>query len=68
MADVFKKGDTVRLKSGGPILTVSNTGEHLDEFTIWCIWFEKTKRFEETFPPETLQKVSTARHPITFRF
>lgn len=51
MAEEFKKGDVVVLKSGGPRMTVANVGASaLDgEQTIWCIWFEKTKKYEDTF-------------------
>lgn len=36
----FKEGDTVQLKSGGPIMTVqSKQGDG----TYWCIWFNSTK-------------------------
>jgi uncharacterized protein YodC (DUF2158 family) len=55
----FVKGDTVRLKSGGPIMTVSNTGDRLGEHAVWCMWFDpKNNRTEDTFPPEALEKVT----------
>ncbi len=54
MAEEFRKGDVVKLKSGGPLMTVSNIGEYLGEQKVWCVWFEKTKKFEETFAPEVL--------------
>lgn len=57
--DEFKKGDVVMLKSGGPAMTVSNTGESSfgGGFKVWCVWFEKTKKFEDTFEPEILKKI-----------
>jgi uncharacterized protein YodC (DUF2158 family) len=59
MTDVeFKKGDTVQMKSGGPIMTVTNIGDRLGELAVWCMWFEKTKKMEDTFPPEALEKVT----------
>ena len=52
----FVKGDTVRLKSGGPIMTVTNIGDRMGELAVWCMWFEKMKKMEDTFPPEALEK------------
>ncbi len=46
MADDFQIGDTVRLKSGGPLMTVEQLGvEHQGGTTqgAWCVWFEKIK-------------------------
>ena len=62
MADVkFEKGDTVRLKSGGPLMTVTNVGTraYTSEEAVWCMWFDaKNNRTEDTFPPEALEKVT----------
>jgi uncharacterized protein YodC (DUF2158 family) len=51
MADEFKVGDTVRLKSGGPIMTIQDIGEGLAS----CIWFERTKREGGSFVIATLE-------------
>lgn len=57
--DAFKKGDTVRLKSGGPKMTVTNVGESIMSggIVVFCVWFDGSKKFDDTFPPETLEKV-----------
>jgi uncharacterized protein YodC (DUF2158 family) len=57
MADLFKKGDVVRLRSGGPAMTVSHTPEDTDEHgerlfaKYHCVWFieetRQTAAFEE---------------------
>ncbi|HEY0313831.1 MAG TPA: DUF2158 domain-containing protein [Allosphingosinicella sp.] len=58
----FEKGDLVRLKSGGPVMTVENVGElHLSgEESVWCVWFEKAGNKQvigrDSFPPFTLEK------------
>jgi uncharacterized protein YodC (DUF2158 family) len=62
----FKPGDIVQLKSGGPLMTVEQTGEAAmtGESTIWCVWFEKAgsrhTRHEATFRPTSLENASTS--------
>lgn len=62
MADEIKAGSVVQLKSGGPKMTVSQTGKmHLggDEIHAWCDWFvqEKApwKKEKGTFPLTSLK-------------
>lgn len=58
----FETGDTVRLKSGGPLMTVEQTGEHYSVTgpAVWCVWFEKVGSKQnvqrDTFPAAGLQK------------
>lgn len=53
MEDVFKPGDVVRLKSGGPHMTVVNYdlyGLAPTEKTYLCKWFDdKNKLIDATF-------------------
>jgi uncharacterized protein YodC (DUF2158 family) len=64
MADErFEAGETVRLKSGGPLMTVEQTGRGgmgSDRELVWCVWFEQVGKKQEmkrgTFPPATLRK------------
>lgn len=52
----LKVGDVVRLKSGGPSMTVTQVGE--DAYgvpMVWCAWFEGTKPMDGTFPPGALE-------------
>jgi len=51
MATEFKVGDVVRLKSGGPPMTVTEVGKASEEPTIWCQWFEGADTKNGTFPP-----------------
>lgn len=55
--DQFKAGDVVKLKSGGPKMTVTQVGERAmtQESTVWCVWFVGTKKIEDTFSPEALE-------------
>jgi len=53
MEEDFKKGDTVKLKSGGPLMTVVD----IDELGVECMWFDKAeKKFIDTFEAATLKK------------
>jgi uncharacterized protein YodC (DUF2158 family) len=55
MADNLKAGNVVKLRSGGPKMTVTAVGEHFGTATAWCTWFDGTKKVDGTFPPETLE-------------
>jgi uncharacterized protein YodC (DUF2158 family) len=58
----FEAGDTVRLKSGGPLMTVEQVGklDLIGDDAVWCVWFERVGNRQvanrETFPPVTLEK------------
>src|SRR5262249_18880955 len=54
----FKVGDTVKLKSGGPDMTVTRIGTSGGETMVWCAWFEGTKDAYALFQPETLRATS----------
>lgn len=55
--NALKTGDVVRLKSGGPHMTVSNIGDNYGTPTVWCCWFERTTKVEDTFTLGSLEKV-----------
>lgn len=51
---MFKIGDTVKLKSGGPLMTVQN----LDGEDCYCVWFpsrSSEKASSGNFPAAALQ-------------
>ncbi len=54
----IKKGDEVKLKSGGPVMTVKNIGDYSFgagiEDGILCIWFEGNDVKEKVFDMATL--------------
>ncbi|WP_434617425.1 YodC family protein [Azospirillum sp. B2RO_4] len=58
MAEAFKVGDTVQLKSGGPIMTIAWIGVPLggDTPIATCLWFNGAAKQKDTFPPDTLTK------------
>jgi len=50
----IEKGDTVQLKSGGPVMTVQVCSQNL----AYCVWFdEEANRKEGSFELGTLDKV-----------
>lgn len=53
----FTGGDKVRLKSGGPDMTV----EMIDDIigTVQCSWFVSTRLERADFQPEALEKVQS---------
>jgi uncharacterized protein YodC (DUF2158 family) len=66
----YKVGDVVRLKSGGPDMTVQsvsdkNMSDQLsrellgDDDTIKCQWFSGTKLQHGRFNPQTLESVNS---------
>jgi uncharacterized protein YodC (DUF2158 family) len=55
MPDEFKAGDTVKLKSGGPFMTIESISEYNGIKKARCVWFdEKGTRFSELFALATL--------------
>lgn len=42
----FAPGDEVRLKSGGPIMTIAS----VEDGKALCMWFDGTKQFEKEYP------------------
>ncbi len=53
-----KLGDTVRLKSGGPTMTVIRVGDIEGTPTVWCTWFPgANEKKQASFPPEALELV-----------
>jgi uncharacterized protein YodC (DUF2158 family) len=49
----FKVGETVQLKSGGPIMTVKK--ESTAEESVICQWFDKTDVKQAAFPEASLE-------------
>lgn len=56
----FNVGDTVRLKSGGPIMTVARLTQVADKeiaggISVRCQWFVNQDVRESSFHPDTLE-------------
>ena len=57
MADeVIKAGDVVRVKSGGPKMTVGDVDDHHGTPTAWCEWFDGKEAKKATFSLVVLAK------------
>ena len=57
----LKAGDVVRLKSGGPKMTVTQVGTpaYSNAELVWCVWFlSSTKQETGTFPVEAVEAVT----------
>lgn len=54
----IQKGNTVRLKSGGPLMTVQEVGDYSIGAGITngalCVWFDENKTMEKVFDLATL--------------
>jgi uncharacterized protein YodC (DUF2158 family) len=57
MANEFKVGDVVRLKSDSPKMTVST----IEGDKCWCIWFDGMRKVQDDFKAETLAKYEPSR-------
>lgn len=53
----YKIGDIVKLKSGGPDMTVKQQGEGMNEEIFVCQWFAGKKLERGAFPSESLESV-----------
>lgn len=59
MSEEIKVGDVVRLKSGGPNMTVNHIGPQYDggEDRVWCEWFnEKNHPCNKDFALTSVEK------------
>jgi uncharacterized protein YodC (DUF2158 family) len=61
MVGMWKEGDVVQLKSGGPRMTVDRVMHYSDDSTsVYCVWFDDDKKQECDFPPDGLEKCAKA--------
>jgi uncharacterized protein YodC (DUF2158 family) len=57
MASEIKAGDTVKLKSGGPTMTVAKLKEWKGVMEARCEWFDGNQNKEGSFPLSSLTLV-----------
>lgn len=54
----FKKGDIVRLKSGGPEMTIEKIGQYnTSQEKAQCTWFDDKELKSHIFVLESLEKI-----------
>lgn len=56
----WKAGDTVMLKSGGPVMTVQGEAGGASG-QLHCLWFRNEKRRGDNFHPDTLKAATPGR-------
>lgn len=57
MSETLKAGDVVKLKSGGPAMTIRWCKDSDAGYTAWCDWFEGTEQRGHRFSSQQLVKV-----------
>ncbi|MGD0669325.1 MAG: DUF2158 domain-containing protein [Bryobacteraceae bacterium] len=55
MADEFRVGNVVQLKSGGPKMTITYVGDQYGTPVVSCSWFDGTTEKTGRFPPGALK-------------
>ncbi|MFM0695632.1 DUF2158 domain-containing protein [Paraburkholderia graminis] len=60
MAQKFKRGDIVQLKSGGPEMTVNDVPDEYN-YHYHCQWFAGKKLESGNFPADSLKAVTDAK-------
>jgi uncharacterized protein YodC (DUF2158 family) len=63
---MFKPGDNVKLKSGGPKMTIEEE-VHKAPGKYFCIWFDDNIRKREIFSGDTLEKVGPEKVSIELK-
>ncbi len=51
----FKVGDTVKLKSGGPVMTVDDIDTTANPPEIYTVWIDANKKFTDKFKEHALK-------------
>lgn len=68
MSDEIAVGDVVKLKSGGPLMTVVTIDrtQFDTDLSVWCEWFdEKNKSQKGTFKLVAVQKPDTSQPELS---
>ena len=64
---VFQIGDTVRLKTGGPLMLVKEVYPGTTDQRLLCLWFQESKLQSDIFPSEMVKVMSAVQTgPFSF--
>jgi uncharacterized protein YodC (DUF2158 family) len=58
----MKTGDTVRLKSGGPLMTIDSVEQINGRTVAHCIWFDKGIEKRGSYPEAALDEDDGSLH------
>jgi uncharacterized protein YodC (DUF2158 family) len=58
MSEIFNLGDTVRLRSGGPVMTINEKAQ--GGAGLVCVWFDGNDVKHHSFRPEALEAAARA--------
>lgn len=58
MADEFQVGEVVKLRSGGPAMSVEFLDDSITGQYVNCVWFESGEVKRNRFPTAALEKAS----------
>lgn len=60
----FKVGDTIKLRSGGPLMTITDIGTNDDgSQKIWTAWFDKNDKEATGFYPAAAVEAADGSEP-----
>jgi uncharacterized protein YodC (DUF2158 family) len=62
MENALHIGDVVRLKSGGPKMTITTIGDLYGTPNVYCTWFDGVKQYTGDFPPNALELVTESTY------
>ena len=64
---VFQIGDTVRLKTGGPLMLVKETYPDTTDQKLLCLWFQESKLQSDMFSSELVKLMAAVQTgPFSF--
>lgn len=57
---IFKVGDVVTMRTGGPLMTVNGIGHRGEQVTVGCVWFVGAELSRDAFSMDALRLATEA--------